>query len=179
MPIVAYKDIYPVIAASAFVDNTASVIGEVNLAADVSVWPQAVIRGDVNAIMLGECTNVQEGSVLHVSPDCEFYPGGCSLIIGHHVTIGHKVVLHGCVIRNYCLLGMGSIVLDGAVIEDEVIIGAGSLVPPNRTLQSGYLYLGSPVRQIRPITAQEKKLLHYSADIYVQLKNDYIGSSSS
>jgi carbonic anhydrase/acetyltransferase-like protein (isoleucine patch superfamily) len=169
-----YKEHTPIIAKTVFVDPTAKVIGQVEIAEDVSIWPMAVLRGDVNYISIGKRTNIQDNSTLHGSPDCEFYPGGYPVIIGENVTVGHNVILHGCTIGNLCLIGMGSTILDGAIIEDEVIIGAASLVPPNKTLASGYLYLGSPAKQIRPITEKEKRLLRYSADYYVELKNDFL-----
>lgn len=174
MNICKYKQHTLVIAKTAFVDPTAKVIGQVEIADDASIWPMTVIRGDVNYISIGKQTNIQDNSTLHTSPDCEFYPGGYPLIIGENTTIGHNVILHGCTIGNLCLIGMGSTILDGVIIEDEVIIGAASLVPFNKVLKSGYLYLGSPVKQIRPITEKEKRLLHYNADCYVELKKDFL-----
>jgi len=155
---------------SAYVDETALVSGNTTIGKDSSVWPMTVIRGDVNHIIIGERSNIQDGSVLHVTHASEAYSGGSPLIIGDDVTIGHKAVLHACTIGNKCLVGMGAIVLDGAVVEDETIIGAGSLVPPNKKLESGYLWIGSPVKQARPLTDKEKQFLSYSAEHYVKLK---------
>lgn len=164
----------PSVHASTFIHETATVIGEVTLAADVSIWPQTVVRGDIHRITIGQRTNVQDGSVLHVTHASNFNPGGFPLTIGDEVTVGHKVVLHGCSIANRCLIGMGSIVMDGAIVNDHVIIGAGSLVPPGKVLDSGYLYVGSPVKKIRPINEQETQFLTYSAENYVRLKNNYL-----
>lgn len=178
MNICKYQEHAPKIAKSAFVDSIAKVIGQVDIAEDASIWPMAVLRGDVNYISIGKRTNIQDNSTLHTSHDCEFYPGGRPLIIGENTTIGHNVILHGCTIGNFCLIGMGSTILDGTIIEDEVILGAASFVPSNKTLESGYLYLGSPAKQIRKITEQEKQLLRYSADCYVTLKNNLLNQTT-
>lgn len=161
--------------ARVYVADSAEVIGHVQLADDVSVWPSAVVRGDVNAITIGAGTNIQDGSVLHVTHDGPYTPGGYPLVIGRGVTVGHKAVLHGCTIGNFTLIGIGAMVLDGAVIEDFAMVGAGSLVPSSKRLESGYLYLGAPVRQARPLKAQEREWLEYSWRHYVKMKNAYLG----
>jgi len=163
----------PVIDKSAFIDESAVVIGNVKIAADVSVWPLTTIRGDINSIEIGARSNIQDGSVLHVTHDSEYSPGGFSLKVGESVTVGHKVILHACTIGDYCLVGMGSTVLDGAVLEDKVMLGANSLVSPGKRLESGYLYVGSPARQARELTEKELAWLEYSASHYVDLKNRY------
>jgi len=163
----------PVIDESAFIDESAVVIGNVKIDADVSVWPLTTIRGDINSIEIGARSNIQDGSVLHVTHDSDYSPGGFSLSIGESVTVGHKVILHACTIGNYCLVGMGSTVLDGAVLEDKVMLGANSLVSPGKRLESGYLYVGSPARQVRKLTEKELAWLEYSAAHYVDLKNRY------
>lgn len=163
----------PAIDESAFIDESAVVIGNVKIAADVSVWPLTVIRGDINAIEIGANSNIQDGSVLHVTHDSEYAPGGFSLSIGESVTVGHKAILHACTIGNYCLVGMGATVLDGAVLEDKVMLGANSLVAPGKRLESGYLYVGSPAKKIRALTEKELTWLAYSAEHYVELKNRY------
>ncbi len=174
MPIKAYRDKQPIIGKHVFIDETATIIGDVFLGDDVSIWPSTVLRGDVNHIRIGDRTNIQDGSVLHVTHRGEHTAEGYPLIVGDDVTVGHRVVLHGCRIGNHCLIGIGAVVMDGSVIEDEVILGAGSLVPPGRTLESGYLYLGSPARKARPLTDEEKVFFRYSATNYVALKNDYL-----
>lgn len=165
----SYQNAEPQIDASCYIDDMAVVIGDVSLAANVSVWPFAVIRGDVNRIAIGTNSNVQDHCMLHVSHKNPAKPAGSPLTIGEEVTIGHQVTLHGCTIGNRVLVGINSVVLDDAIIEDDVIIGAGSLVPPRKRLQSGYLYLGSPVRQVRPLTQEEYVFLPYSAQHYIEV----------
>ncbi len=164
----------PEIGGRVFIDPTATVIGNVVLGDDVSVWPYATIRGDVNSISIDEKTNIQDGAVLHVTHDGPYTPGGFKLDIGKGVTIGHRAVLHGCQLGDYCLIGINAVVLDGAVIESQVMVGAGSLVPPGKRLVSGYLYLGSPVKQIRRLTQDEIDNFEYSANHYLRLKNKYL-----
>ena len=163
----------PEIHETCMIDETCVIIGEVSLADDVSVWPYAVLRGDVNSITVGARSNIQDGSVLHVSHKTAAKPEGSPLVIGEDVTVGHKAMLHGCRIGNRVLVGMGTTVLDDAVIEDDVMIGAGSLVPPRKRLVGGYLYVGSPVRQVRVLTDEEKAFLKYSAAHYVRLSQQY------
>lgn len=169
-----YKNNTPTIASSAWIDESSVVIGDVTLSENVSIWPLVVIRGDVNRVSIGARTNIQDGSILHVTHKSASHPDGYPLVIGNDVTIGHKVILHGCQIEDRVLVGMGSIILDGALIESDVIIGAGSLVTGQKTLASGYLYMGQPARQIRPLTPEERAHLLYSANNYVTWKNDYL-----
>ncbi len=177
MNIRAFNKTTPNLAEGVYVDDTALVIGDVKIGPDSSVWPMTVIRGDVHYIRIGSGTNIQDHSVLHVSHDSEFEPGGHPLEIGNNVTIGHQTVLHGCTVDDNCMIGMGSMVMDGAVIQKEVILGAGSLVTPNKTLESGYLWMGRPAKKVRALTAQEKEQLEYSARHYMKLKNDYLESN--
>ena len=170
----SYKNLYPKIGQRVMIDATSVVIGDVRVADDVGIWPLVAIRGDVNYVQIGARSNIQDGSVLHVTHKSSWNPDGNPLIIGEDVTVGHKVMLHGCTVGNRVLVGMGSILLDGVVVEDEVMIGAGSLVPQNKRLASGFLYLGSPVKQIRPLTEAEIEGLKYSANNYVKWKNDYL-----
>ena len=163
----------PDIHETCFIDDTAVVIGQISLAEQVNVWPLVVMRGDVNHIRIGARTNIQDGSVLHVTGARSQKPEGSPLIVGEDVTIGHKVILHGCTIGNRVLVGMGTIVLDDAVIDDDVMVGAGSVVPPGKRLQSGFLYLGSPVKQVRPLTDEEKAFLAQSAVNYINLAQEY------
>ena len=142
----------PLIAKSGYVDPTCVIIGDVEIGEQSSVWPMTVIRGDIHRIRIGKRTSVQDGSVLHVTHAGPYNPDGFPLIIGDDVTIGHKVMLHGCTIGNRVLIGMTAVIMDGAVVEDEVVVGAGTLVPPGKILKSGYLYLGSPARQARELT---------------------------
>ncbi|MGD8514039.1 MAG: gamma carbonic anhydrase family protein [Granulosicoccaceae bacterium] len=173
MAIRSFAQHTPQVDPTAWVDDSAVVIGQVRVGADSSVWPLTVVRGDINAITIGMRSNIQDGSVLHVTHDSEYAPGGYALSIGDDVTIGHKVILHACTIGNRCLVGMGSTVLDGVVFEDEVMLGAHSLVSPGKVLESGYLYLGAPARKARALTDRERAFLRYSATHYVELKNRY------
>lgn len=172
----SYKGIAPKIGQDVYIDETAVLVGDIKIGDDSSVWPLVAARGDVNHIHIGQRTNIQDGSVLHVTHKNKENPDGYPLIIGNDVTIGHKVMLHGCTIQDRVLVGMGAIILDNVVVEQEVMIGAGSLVPPNKVLESGYLYVGSPVKQARPLTDKERAFLQKSADNYVQNKNDYLNS---
>lgn len=156
------------------IDPSAVVLGEVELGDDVSVWPQATIRGDMHSIRVGARSSVQDGCVLHITHAGPYNPEGWPLLIGTEVTIGHNAVLHGCTVGNRVLVGMGAIVMDGAVVEDEVVIAAGALVTPGKTLQRGYLYGGSPARQMRPLRPAELEYFSYSASNYVQLKDRHL-----
>ncbi len=174
MSVRTHAGVRPRLGTGVYIDPQACVIGRVILGDDVSVWPMAVLRGDVNTISLGARTNVQDGAVLHVTHDGPYQPGGYALLIGDDVTIGHRATLHGCQIGNRVLVGMGAIVLDGAVVEDEVIIGAGALVPPRARLTTGTLWLGTPARRARAIDARERESLGYSASHYVRVKDEYL-----
>ena len=173
MPIQPYLGIHPTLGEGVYVDPTALVIGDVVLGDQVSVWPMAVVRGDVNRIRIGARSNVQDGSVLHVSHKTPANPAGGPLVIGARVTIGHTVILHACTIEDECLIGMGSIILDRAVIQKQVLLGAGSLVPEGKLLESGHLYLGSPAKRVRPLTDDEIAYFNYSAQHYVALARSY------
>jgi carbonic anhydrase/acetyltransferase-like protein (isoleucine patch superfamily) len=170
----SFNNKYPKIGNSVYIDDSAVVIGDVTLGDNVSIWPSTVIRGDVESIKIGNGCNVQDGSVLHVSHAGRFSPEGHPLTIGRGVTIGHKAVVHACTIGDYCLIGIGAIILDDAVLDDYVMLGAGALVTQGKMLESGYLYIGSPAKQARPLTASEKDFLEYSAQQYIDLKNEYI-----
>lgn len=173
MPIESFESLTPLIHETAFIHPQALVVGDVEIGRNSSVWPFTVIRGDVNRIRIGHNTNVQDNSVLHVTHDGPYRPGGYALQIGDEVTIGHRVILHGCEVGNQCLIGMGAIVMDGAVLQDRVLLGAGSLVTPGKELEGGYLWMGQPVKRIRELSEQELESLVYSAQHYVRLKNRY------
>ena len=171
-----FKSHVPQLGSRVFVDVQATVIGDVTLGDDSSIWPQTVIRGDIKPISIGERSNIQDGSVVHVTHKSDYSPG-YECIIGSDVTIGHGCIIHACTIESLSLIGMGSTVLDGAVVESQVMIGANSLVPPGKKLESGYLYMGSPCKKIRPLKDSEIKFLEYSASHYVQTKDDFLNSS--
>jgi carbonic anhydrase/acetyltransferase-like protein (isoleucine patch superfamily) len=174
MSIRSYTGIRPVIGQRVYIDESAVVIGKVTLADDASLWPMVVARGDVNTIQVGARSNIQDLSVLHVTHDGPYSPGGMPLTIGADVTVGHKCLLHACTVGDRCLIGMGSIVMDGAVVEDDVLLGAGSLVSPGKRLESGHLYRGSPAQKIRPLTTEERAMLLYSAQHYLRMKDRYL-----
>ncbi len=170
----SYRGHRPQLGERVYVGPSAQLIGDVVLGDDASVWPLVAIRGDVNHIRIGARTNVQDNSVLHVTHDGPYSPGGQPLIIGDDVTIGHGVILHACTIGNRCLIGMGAIVMDKCVLEDECFVAAGSVVSPGKTLKSGWLYRGSPAQPARELSQQEREQLLYSAHHYVRIKNNYL-----
>ncbi len=169
----------PEVGEHVFVDPSAVVIGRVALADDVSIWPLVVARGDVNYIEIGARSNIQDGSVLHVASKRNALPDGYPLIVGEDVTVGHKVMLHGCSVGDRCLIGMGALVMDGAVIDSDVLLAAGSLVAPGKVLESGYLYQGRPARRVRKLTEAELDKLRTGAAHYVTLKNAYLDPTKS
>jgi len=170
----SYRDVIPKLGASVYIDESAVLVGDISIADDVSIWPLVAARGDVNTISIGARTNIQDGTVLHVTRRSAGNPEGNLLSIGEDVTVGHKCMLHGCVLGNRILVGMGAIIMDGAIVESDVFIGAGSLVPPNKVLKSGYLYVGNPVKQARLLKESESAFLKQSAINYVELKNEYL-----
>ena len=170
----SYKGIYPTLGNSTYIDESAVLVGDFSLGDHSSIWPLVAARGDVNKITIGKRTNVQDGTVLHVTRRSPSNPEGFPLVIGDDVTIGHQCMLHGCTVGNRILIGMGSIVMDGSVVEDDVFIGAGTVVPPNKVLKSGHLYVGNPMKEARALTDKEIAFLKESATNYVQLKDDYL-----
>ena len=168
----------PSLGARVLIDPTAVVMGDVWLGDDASVWPHAAMRGDVQIIRIGARTNIQDGTVLHVTHEGPYNPDGYPLHIGDDVTVGHRALLHGCTVGHRVLVGMGAIVMDKVVVEDEVMIAAGSLVTPGKRLRSGHLYAGSPAREVRALSESEQRFLQYSADGYVSLKQRYLDSSN-
>ncbi|MED5611151.1 gamma carbonic anhydrase family protein [Pseudomonas sp. JH-2] len=174
MAIRSYQGKTPQLGERVFVDPSAVLIGDIEIGADSSVWPLVTVRGDMHRIRIGSRTSVQDGSVLHITHAGPYNPDGFPLTIGDEVTVGHKVLLHGCTVGNRVLVGMGCIVMDGAVIEDEVILGAGSLVPPGKVLESGFLYVGSPAKKARPLTDKERAFFAYTAGNYVKLKDQHL-----
>ncbi len=178
MTIKAFQQHMPSFSNKVYIDDTALVIGNVEIGEDSSVWPMTVLRGDVHFIRVGQRTNIQDGTVCHVTHYGEYNPQGFPLTIGDDVTIGHQCTIHACTIGNRVLVGMGSIILDGAIIQDDVMLGAGTLVSPGKIIESGYLWLGSPAKKVRPLTEKEIEFLRYSAKHYVELKSKYLVNSS-
>jgi len=174
MAIRPYKGIFPNLGARVYVDDSAAVIGDVQLGDDASVWPMCSVRGDVNFIRIGARTNIQDNSIIHVTHKYSELPDGRACVVGDDVTVGHQCVLHACNIGNRCLIGMGSIVLDGAVLHDGVLLGAGSLVTEGKVLDGDYLWMGRPAKKVRALTEKEMAWFGYSAKHYVKLKDDYL-----
>ena len=164
-----YRGRLPQLAARVYVDEAAVVIGDVVLGEDSSVWPCAVVRGDVSPIRIGARSSVQDGVVLHVTHDGPYTPGGRGLAIGDDVTIGHGAVLHACTVGNACLIGMGATVLDGARIGDRCIVGANALVTQRFVAPPGSMILGAPAKVVRPLTEAEQAGLRRWAEKYVEV----------
>lgn len=169
MPIRNFEQHTPNIAATAYVDPMALVIGAVTIEEDASLWPMVVARGDIQHIFIGARSNIQDGAVLHVTHDSKFCVGGRALHIGEDVTVGHQATLHACTIEHHCLIGMGAIILDGAILEPYTLLAAGSVVPPGKRLTGGFIWRGNPVQQGRALTEQEIEFFSYSAQNYVKL----------
>lgn len=172
--IMKYKELEPQIGKNSWIAPSADVIGDVKMGEDCSIWFGTVIRGDVHKIIIGDRVSVQDLSMVHVTHfKKEDKSDGNPTIIGDDVTIGHRVMLHGCTIENACLIGMSATILDGAVISEESIVGAGSLVTKNKTFPPRSLIMGSPAKVIRSLTENEIKELYASAERYVTFKNNY------
>ena len=171
----AFQGVSPIIGEGTYVDEAATVIGDVVLGDDVSIWPGTVVRGDVNYIRIGSRTNVQDGTIIHVTHDGPYgKPGGFATVIGEDVTIGHAAVIHACVIEDACLIGMGATVLDGALIKKNGFVGAGAVIPPGKVVESGELWLGNPAKCVRKLSEKEIEQLYYSAQHYIRLKDKYL-----
>lgn len=156
--------IEPQIEESVYVSESADIIGKVKIGKNSSVWYNSVIRGDDEEIIIGENTNIQDGSVLH---------GEEKTIIGNNVTVGHRAIVHGAKIGDNSLIGMGAIVLDGAEIGEHCLVGAGALVTSNKKFEDGMLIIGSPAKAIRSLTDEEKKNLEKSAELYVKTAKEH------
>lgn len=179
MPVRPYRDTLPRLGERVYVDPAATLVGDVVLGDDVSLWPGTVVRGDVNFIRVGARTNVQDGTVVHVSHDGPHAKlGGFATVIGEDVTIGHKAIIHACRIEDAVLVGMGAIVLDGAVLRKHAFVGAGALVAPGKEVGAGELWLGNPAKKVRMLSEAEIEALYYSAQHYVRLKDDYLAAAA-
>ncbi|MBB3230861.1 gamma carbonic anhydrase family protein [Halomonas stenophila] len=171
-----WKGVTPQLGERVYIDPAGVVLGDVVLGDDSSVWPMAVVRGDMHRIRIGARVSVQDGSVLHITHASDFNPDGFPLTIGDDVTIGHKAILHGATLGSRILVGMGAIVMDGAVVEDEVIIAAGAVVTPGKHLAGGHVYAGNPAKALRPIKDKERAFFPYTAGNYVKLKDEYLAA---
>ncbi len=163
-----YNGASPKVHPSVFLAQNTVVIGDVEIGEDSSVWFGTVIRGDVNYIRIGKGTNIQDNSVVHVTH--ETHP----TIVGDYVTVGHRVILHGCKVGNYVLIGMGAVVMDGVEIEDFVLVGAGALLTPNKRFPSYTLVAGFPAKVVRELRQEEVELIKQSAMNYIAYKNSYL-----
>lgn len=173
-----FKGKSPHVGKEVYIDPSSTLIGDVVLGDHVSIWPGVIARGDMHQIRIGAGTNIQDGSILHVTHPSDYNPEGYALTLGRDITVGHQVVLHGCTIHDSCLIGMGSLLMDGVTVESQVIIGAGSLVPPGKVLTSGWLWVGRPVVAKRLLTSEELAFIEYSAQNYKKLKNEYLKEPS-
>ena len=151
----------PVIGSGAYIASTAVVVGDVTMGDHSSIWYNAVARGDINRIVIGHHSNVQDNSVLHLADDF-----GC--IIGNYVTVGHSAIVHACTVRDECLIGMGAVILDGAIIGEQSLIGARALVTQNTEIPPGSLVMGAPAKVVRALTSEERSRLKYWAEKYVE-----------
>jgi len=173
-----FNNCQPKIGERVYIDPTCSVIGDVVIGDDSSIWPGTIVRGDVNHIRIGARSNIQDGTVIHVShsgPNGK--PVGYPTLIGDDVTIGHGAIIHACSIGDACLIGMGAIVLDGAIVEKNGFVGAGAVIPPGKTVASGELWLGNPAKCVRKLNEKEIEQLYYSAAHYVRLKDMYLSET--
>lgn len=165
-----FKNLTPKIGKRVFIAENATIIGDVEIGDDSSIWFGTILRGDVNFIKVGSCTSIQDGSVVHVTN--QTHP----TIIGSYVTVGHAVKLHGCTIKDNCLIGIGAIILDGAVINENSIVAAGTLVPPNKEFPPNTLIMGFPAKVARTLSEEEIKKLKEHAQRYVKYKDEYLNS---
>ncbi|MEO7066512.1 MAG: gamma carbonic anhydrase family protein [Rhodanobacter sp.] len=174
----SYNGHTPTLGQRVYVDPAATVIGMVELGDDVSIWPGAVVRGDVNRIRVGARSNVQDGAIVHVTHDGPYSPGGMACTIGAGVTVGHGAILHACTVADYCLIGMHATVLDGASVLKYGFVGAGSLIAPGKVVGERELWLGNPAKFVRVLSDRQIEQLHYSADHYVVLKDEYLAAAA-
>lgn len=174
MNIRPFLGVHPVLGERSYVDPGAHVIGDVVIGDDSSIWPGTVVRGDVHRIRIGARSNLQDGTIVHVTHDGPYTPGGFPTLIGDEVTIGHSAVIHACTIEDACLVGMHATVLDGAVVRRHGFVGAGALISPGKIVGPGELWLGSPARLVRRLSDVEIESLYYSAQNYVRLKDQYL-----
>ena len=157
-----------------YIAPTACVSGSVTLGDDVSIWPMTVARGDVNYISIGARSNIQDGSILHVTHEGPWQPDGLPLLIGEDVSVAHGAILHACTVGDRCLIGMGAIIMDGAVLESDAMVAGGAVVPPGKTVSSGTLWRGNPARYARDLSEEEISNQAYNARHYMRLKDLYL-----
>lgn len=167
MAIYSYKNFVPSLGEGCFIAPSADVIGQVNLGDHCSLWFGVVARGDINCITIGENTNVQDMTMLHVVEEIP-------LVIGKNVSIGHKAVVHACTIEDSCLIGMGAVILDGALIRENSVVAAGSVVPPGKEYPPGSMIMGSPAKVVRPLRPEELTGYGNHYQSYIITKNEFL-----
>lgn len=172
-----YLDAWPRLGERVYVDPAACVIGDVVLGDDASVWPGAVLRGDVHSIRVGARTNIQDGAILHVTHAGPYTGEGFACVVGDDVTVGHAAVIHACTIGDACLIGMHATVLDGAIVKKHGFVAAGAVVGPGKVVGEGELWMGNPARLTRVLGPAQIEQLYYSAAHYVKLKDRYLESA--
>lgn len=168
MPLYPYKDITPTIGDDVFVAPSASIIGDVEIGDQTNIWYGVTIRGDVNTVRIGKRTNIQDGTVCHVTANTG------PLFIGSGVTIGHNATIHACTLEDGSFVGMGATVMDGAVVESGAMVAAGALVSPNKVVRKGEVWAGVPAKLFRPMTEDEVKYMPWSEKHYVELAKNYL-----
>ncbi|NQX41916.1 Carbonic anhydrase or acetyltransferase, isoleucine patch superfamily [Pedobacter steynii] len=162
MPVILpVKDKHPIWDENCFIAQNATIVGDVVMGKNCSVWFNAVIRGDVNSITIGDDSNIQDGAVIHAT-----YLKAAT-VIGNRVSVGHNAIVHGCILKDHILVGMGAIIMDNAVVESYCIIAAGAVVLENTQCESGYIYAGTPAKKIKPITEEQRALLNKLPDNYI------------
>lgn len=171
--ILPFKGIYPKIDDSAFIAAGAVIIGDVEIGAQSSVWPNCVIRGDVNIIRIGARTNIQDGTVIHVTRPSIAGTGG-QTIIGDNITIGHKAMLHACTLESESFIGMASVIMDGAIVRKNGWVAGGAVVNPKKEIPTGEIWAGNPAKHLRPLKVDELNFILKSANNYVNDMNDYL-----
>ncbi len=172
MPILSYRGKTPKIHPTAFIADNAVIIGDVEIGAYSSIWFGCVIRGDVNFIRIGKNSNIQDGTIVHVTRVTG------PTYIGDGVTVGHAAIIHACNLQDNCFVGMGATILDDAVVESKAMLAAGALLPPGKTIPSGELWAGNPAKLLRPLRQTEIEFLPQSAANYVKLGQEYLNSDS-
>ena len=165
--IIKYKDKIPVISKTCFISNSTNIIGDVKIGSETNIWFGTTIRADMHYIRIGKRTNIQDNSIIHVTTDI------APTIIGNGITIGHGAIIHGCTIKDNCLIGMGSIIMDEVVINEGSMIAAGALIPPRTIVPKNTLMVGSPAKPIRKLRTIEKNEIFERAQHYIDLANDY------
>jgi len=170
--IASYKGVFPRIAESAFIAASADLIGEVEIAADASIWYQVVLRGDIGPIRVGKHSNIQDGSVLHSM-------AGVPVTVGEWVTVGHRAILHGCTVEDHCLVGMGAIVLNGARVGAGSIVAAGALVLEDTVIPPGSLYVGVPAKLRRALNDEDRAFIDAHAGHYLEYKDIYLAENGT